>query len=223
MLHTTFLSSPTTIIRSLIPSQTLAEMYWCSAVSSHDCLNTQDLGTWLELRLDVIDRAVKVNLNNSQDEDVWMAFMFDQSFLRSKLYFTVLETLRISNASIKDTFQRWEELHEQWRQELEPKTFDEVDVRAVEVGWEAVTRTVRTRASVLQCRIARKTEEVKSLRDGLFNATALREATKGVELNKAVYISTFVTVIFNPVSFLAISHLNLTLALMIAIAQLLFL
>lgn len=37
----------------------------------------------------------------------------------------------------------------------------------------------------------------------LFNATSLREATKGIELNRAVYVFTVVTVIYTPISFLA--------------------
>lgn len=39
-------------------------------------------------------------------------------------------------------------------------------------------------------RVTNKTEEVKSLRDGVFNATSLREASKGIELNRAAYVFT---------------------------------
>ncbi len=42
----------------------------------------------------------------------------------------------------------------------------------------------------------------------LFSATSLREATKGIELNRAVYVFTVVTVIYTPISFLAVGSLS---------------
>jgi hypothetical protein len=62
---------------------------------------------------------------------------------------------------------------------------------------------MKERASAVQRRIRKKTEEINSLRDGLFNATSLRESTKGMALNQAIYVFTVVTVLFTPVSFLA--------------------
>ncbi|KAI1052778.1 hypothetical protein LB505_013643 [Fusarium chuoi] len=38
----------------------------------------------------------------------------------------------------------------------------------------------------------------------LFNATSLRESTKAMALNQAIYVFTVVTVLFTPVSFLAV-------------------
>lgn len=40
----------------------------------------------------------------------------------------------------------------------------------------------------------------------LFNATSLREATKGMALNKAIYVFTVVTVAYTPIGFLAVSN-----------------
>lgn len=39
----------------------------------------------------------------------------------------------------------------------------------------------------------------------LFNATSLREARKGMALNRAIYVFTVVTVIYTPLGFLAVS------------------
>ncbi|KAJ5293849.1 hypothetical protein N7508_008670 [Penicillium antarcticum] len=57
-------------------------------------------------------------------------------------------------------------------------------------------------------RIERKVEEVKSLRDGLFNATSVREASKGTSLaemsgrqNQYILVFTIATVFYLPMSF----------------------
>ncbi|KAK3693000.1 hypothetical protein B0T22DRAFT_370630 [Podospora appendiculata] len=131
--------------------------------------------------------------------------MFDESFQRSQVYFTVLETLRISGDWVDEVAKTYKQLRRQWNDNVEPsKVFDAADWRALEAGWDAVDRLITDRAALLQDRIDRKTEEVKSLRDGLFNATSLREASKGIELNRAVYVFTVITVIFTPISFMAV-------------------
>jgi len=61
--------------------------------------------------------------------------MFDTSFRRSKLYFTVLETLRISRDWIEDAFLLWQRLYEQWKKEIEPtQAFSMEDCHAIETG-----------------------------------------------------------------------------------------
>lgn len=52
-------------------------------------------------------------------------------------------------------------------------------------------------------RIDRKTEEIKTLRDGLFNSTSVREATRATEMNRYVIVFTVVTVIYTPPSFIS--------------------
>ncbi|KLO95321.1 Uncharacterized protein Y057_12741 [Fusarium fujikuroi] len=64
-------------------------------------------------------------------------------------------------------------------------------------------RYVNEHATATKSRIQKKQEEINSLRDGLFNATSLRESTKAMALNQAIYVFTVVTVLFTPVSFLA--------------------
>ncbi|PMD40234.1 hypothetical protein L207DRAFT_582454 [Hyaloscypha variabilis F] len=57
-------------------------------------------------------------------------------------------------------------------------------------------------------RINRKREEVESLRDGLFNATSMREASKSIEMaeisirqNRYIFIFTVATVFYLPLGF----------------------
>ncbi|KAK3333034.1 hypothetical protein B0T19DRAFT_416990 [Cercophora scortea] len=158
---------------------------------------------WMEA-LDDIDEVVSVNLSDSLDDVKWNSFMFDDSFQRSRMYFTVLETLRISGDWVDEVPKTSKRLRQQWNDNVEPtKIFDEADWRALDKGWDAVERMITDRAMLLRDRINGKTEEVKSLRDGLFNATSLREASKGIELNRAVYVFTVITVIFTPISFMA--------------------
>uniref|UniRef100_A0A0D2Y3K1 Uncharacterized protein n=1 Tax=Fusarium oxysporum (strain Fo5176) TaxID=660025 RepID=A0A0D2Y3K1_FUSOF len=70
-------------------------------------------------------------------------------------------------------------------------------------NFDAAIRIMRQCRDKTRARIKKKSEEIESLRDGLFNATSLREATKAMELSQAVYAFTVVTVLFTPVSFLA--------------------
>ncbi|PMD38647.1 hypothetical protein L207DRAFT_42246 [Hyaloscypha variabilis F] len=52
-------------------------------------------------------------------------------------------------------------------------------------------------------RLSDKTAEVTSLRDGLFNATSLREASRATTMNRYVIIFTIVTVLYLPPSFIS--------------------
>ncbi|EMT65596.1 hypothetical protein FOC4_g10007699 [Fusarium odoratissimum] len=74
-------------------------------------------------------------------------------------------------------------------------------------NFNAAIRSIDERTAVIQKRVRKKVEEVNSLRDGLFNATSLRESTKAMALNQAIYVFTVVTVLFTPVSFLAVSDI----------------
>ncbi|KAM6536243.1 hypothetical protein FALCPG4_002254 [Fusarium falciforme] len=78
----------------------------------------------------------------------------------------------------------------------------------IEDNINVATKNMKERATRFQNRVRKKSEEIKSLRDGLFNATSLREATKAMALNQAIYVFTVVTVLFTPVSFLAVCNLH---------------
>ena len=108
-------------------------------------------------------------LRDTLDDERWNSVLFNDSFQRSRLYFTVLETLRVSSSWVVDMMEDWDSLREQWAREVRPsEIFDEADWRAAEIGWDAVTRTVQAKAKLLKDRMDRKSEEVKSLRDGVW-------------------------------------------------------
>jgi len=98
--------------------------------------------------------------------------MFDDSFQRSKVYFTVLETLRVSGDWIRDSLKSWDSLREQWSRDVKPeRLFSQPDLVAVQENWAVVDRNIKACADILLTRVANKTEEVKSLRDGVSIAT----------------------------------------------------
>ncbi|KAF4948679.1 hypothetical protein FGADI_9454 [Fusarium gaditjirri] len=143
--------------------------------------------------LDTIDELVNIKLNDLDNLHRVEKLMFDNSFERSKDYFIALQLLRIIN---------------EWLDEVQSTVEDMVKnmpgFRDVGHGFlQIAIDSVKENASIVQDRVKNKQEEINSLRDGLFNATSLRESTKAMALNQAIYVFTVVTVLFTPVSFLA--------------------
>ncbi len=102
------------------------------------------------------------------DNEKWDTYLFDDSFQRSRLYFTVLETLRVGRVWVTEMVEDWDRLHKQWTREVRPgEIFDEADWRAAEDGWDAVGQMLQAKAKLLRDRIDRKSDEVKGLRDGV--------------------------------------------------------
>ncbi|KAI8720031.1 hypothetical protein NCS52_00447400 [Fusarium sp. LHS14.1] len=133
--------------------------------------------------LDSISALVHVKLSDFENEKRVEDLMFDTSFTRSKDYFVAIQLLRIMDEWLDELLLSIDDLRE-----------DNID---------AATKGMKERATRFQTRIRKKSGEIESLRDGLFNATSLREATKAMALNQAIYVFTVVTVLFTPVSFLA--------------------
>ncbi|RKL45807.1 hypothetical protein BFJ72_g3352 [Fusarium proliferatum] len=119
--------------------------------------------------------------------------MFDQSFDRSKDYFVALQLLRIVDEWLDEIVPSLKELR------MKPG----LTHTEAEENLDAAIRFMTGRAGAVQNRVRRKVEQINSLRDGLFSATSLRESTKAMALNQAIYVFTVVTVLFTPVSFLA--------------------
>ncbi|KAK3985355.1 hypothetical protein QBC44DRAFT_335327 [Cladorrhinum sp. PSN332] len=151
-----------------------------------------------------IDQAVQFRLGSTLNNAELDEFMFDDSFDRSRCYFAILQTLRTSSDMVDEALADWTELRNRWNIAMKPGVmFSAEDLKALEQNWNVVSDLITAMTNRLQGRINRKTEEVKSLRDGLFNATSLREATKAIALNRAIYVFTVVTVIYTPIGFLA--------------------
>jgi hypothetical protein len=98
----------------------------------------------------------------------WSSLMFDDSFQRSKEYFTVLETLRVSGEWVRDILKTWESLCDQWHRDVNPNNvFNQAEQAAIEQNLAVVDRNVKASVKGLIARITSKAEEVKSLRDGV--------------------------------------------------------
>ncbi|KAK0731874.1 hypothetical protein B0H67DRAFT_476402, partial [Lasiosphaeris hirsuta] len=69
-------------------------------------------------------------------------------------------------------------------------------------NWETVILHQQRVGTALLYRIAMKQEECKSLRDGLFNATSVNEATKSTQLNHYILVFAMVTIFYLPLSFI---------------------
>ncbi|KAF5635695.1 hypothetical protein F25303_8372 [Fusarium sp. NRRL 25303] len=125
--------------------------------------------------------------------------MFDNSFKRSKDYFVALQILRIIDEWLDEVQSTVEDMS---KDQVLLKTSLWEDYFITE-PFEVAVRYVNEHATATKSRVQKKREEINSLRDGLFNATSLRESTKAMALNQAIYVFTVVTVLFTPVSFLA--------------------
>jgi hypothetical protein len=148
-------------------------------------------------RLDKIDQCIKVNVwrrrgsfiqlrNNhpshadfflAQAEDVFNPeviedLMFDESFGRSKLYFTTLQMLRVFSDVISETRRELQylsvhhynkEIYYQLSEYWDAKT----DVEGLIASWERILSLQEAAEKKLLDRIASKTVEIESLRDGV--------------------------------------------------------
>ncbi|KAH7240744.1 uncharacterized protein BKA55DRAFT_518677 [Fusarium redolens] len=153
--------------------------------------------------LDAIDGLVHVDLNDFDDQSRVEDLMFDKSFNRSKDYFVALQLLRIVDEWLDEIVPSVKELQKD--PSLGHPSFCAAAARE---NFNAAIRSIDERAGAVQRRVRKKVEEINSLRDGLFNATSLRESTKAMALNQAIYVFTIVTVLFTPVSFLAVSDIH---------------
>jgi hypothetical protein len=126
--------------------------------------------------------------------------MFDTSFKRSNQYFIVLQILRIFSEWIRETSRDFTAYNQTF---LGTGAFPREMQKDVRANWELVLEHLEKAEQRLLQRISDKTEEVMSLRDGLFNATSLREASKSTTMNRAVIVFTIATIIYLPPSFIA--------------------
>ncbi|KAJ4053180.1 hypothetical protein NW753_007356 [Fusarium oxysporum] len=148
--------------------------------------------------LDIIDELVHFKLDDFDNVLRVEDLMFDKSFQRSKDYFVALQLLRIVDEWLDEVQSSVEDMVKI----LNRKYMFPCDISSKGCYDDAV-RYVNEHTTAAQSRVRKKREEINSLRDGLFNATSLRESTKAMALNQAIYVFTVVTVLFTPVSFLA--------------------
>ncbi|KAK7745091.1 hypothetical protein SLS62_009955 [Diatrype stigma] len=142
------------------------------------------------------------------------AMMFDSSFARTRLYFTVLQALRIFSEWIQESERALQQLRSNFDKVVHSATkqrnsrdewgFDGVPPpfkREIDEMWNGLLAYHSSSAKCLLGRIEKKNEEIKSFRDGLFNATSVREASRATVLNQYILVFTFVTIFYLPLSY----------------------
>ncbi|RBA10306.1 hypothetical protein FPRO05_06242 [Fusarium proliferatum] len=150
--------------------------------------------------LNTIDKLVLVKLEDLDSLERVEELMFDNSFKRSKDYFVALQILRITDEWLDEVQLTVEDM---FKDPVLLKASMWADRLGSDRSFEVAIRYVNEHATATKSRVRKKHDEINSLRDGLFNATSLRESTKAMALNQAIYVFTVVTVLFTPVSFLA--------------------
>ncbi|KAJ2991175.1 hypothetical protein NUW58_g2616 [Xylaria curta] len=136
--------------------------------------------------------------------------MFDNNFQRPRLYFAILQALRLFAEHICTVS---DDLHALDNIFLERSDFPMPDMKHDELhvlrsNWEIVKATQKKAEKSLLDRISSKTEVVRNLRDGLLRASTLREANRSSVMGRYVLIFTVVTVLYLPPSFIS-SVLNM--------------
>ncbi|KAK4125706.1 hypothetical protein N657DRAFT_669935 [Parathielavia appendiculata] len=138
---------------------------------------------WASL-LDEIDESIKVQVVDILNADSTEQLLFQGSLAQSKVYFQLLQLLRIIPLWIRET-----------RDDLE------------RLKARSVFRTAlpyipgRKWNQQLLSRIETKTDEIRGLRDGLINTNALLEASRSTSMNRYVIIFTLLTIFYLPLGF----------------------
>ncbi|KAI1348009.1 hypothetical protein F5Y01DRAFT_328989 [Xylaria sp. FL0043] len=158
---------------------------------------------WVDI-FDEIDDRVQFQLQQTMNPIQISKWMFDADFKRSRVYFILLQVLRIFGEYIRTVSDDLDGLSSLFlkpglRMVFKDPTPDELtDIKS---NWEFVIRFQKDAEQRLLSRLSYKTEEIKSLRDGLFSATSLQETNRSATMNRYVIIFTVVTVLFLPPTF----------------------
>ncbi|KAI1110191.1 hypothetical protein F5Y14DRAFT_455301 [Nemania sp. NC0429] len=155
--------------------------------------------------LDQIDDCLNFQFSQTLHPEEMDQWMFDDNFERSRLYFTILQILHKFSGYIGTVSDDLRLLDDPF---LKDDDFPMLEMRKDELqvlrlNWELVRETQRKAEKNLLDRIAYKTAEVESLRDGLFNASALRETNSSSTMGRYVLIFTVVTVLYLPPTFIS--------------------
>ncbi|KAI1799094.1 hypothetical protein F4811DRAFT_128712 [Daldinia bambusicola] len=171
---------------------------------------------WVET-LDEIDKLVGVKIDELFDPNRDGATsMFDSTFDRSRLYFTVLQTLRIFSEWIQESERELQQLKQDFDTNIQfsmarrgsigsrdssetPNSFME----NIDETWGKVIAIHRASSKSLIDRMEKKEEEIKSFRDGLFSAISVREASRATILNQYILVFTIVTIFYLPLSYVS--------------------
>lgn len=173
---------------------------------------------WVET-LNEIDKLVGVEIDELFDpKRDGATMMFDSTFERSRLYFTVLQALRIFSEWIQESGRELQQLKQDFDANIQssgtrrgsigsssgsesPNFF--MIMKEIDEAWEKVISIHGASSKSLIDRIEKKEEEIKSFRDGLFSATSVREASRATILNQYILVFTIVTIFYLPLSYVS--------------------
>ncbi|KAK3899745.1 hypothetical protein C8A05DRAFT_36623 [Staphylotrichum tortipilum] len=172
------------------------------------------------LTLDNFEAELHVQVADILTRSKRRKIMYDSSELRmSEFYFFTSQLLRFSDSWIRESLDDLSELMRGIRTAHFFQPTPEVDrhesfqpdtplthgaaFEAFKESSEALLARHQELAGPLLAQIKRIQEEVKRLREGLFTATAVSEATKSKKLNHYIIVFTVVTIFYLPLSFVA--------------------
>ncbi|RYP61306.1 hypothetical protein DL770_009815 [Monosporascus sp. CRB-9-2] len=151
--------------------------------------------------LDELDNSVRVKVEDIMDPNTKDSMMFDGSFIRSRFYFEVIQMLRIFSDMIRETGRDLQTMvcdpnmasHLSWKDDHD-EALRENSKRILRANWDVVEARQKDAEKRLLDRIVELSGDMQSLRDGLFNATALLEASRSTAMARYVFVFTIVTV-----------------------------
>ncbi|OTA70139.1 hypothetical protein K449DRAFT_320876 [Hypoxylon sp. EC38] len=159
---------------------------------------------WVET-LNEIDNLLGVKVDDlfdpKQDSG---SMMFDSTFERSRLYFTVLQTLRIISEWIQQSEQELQQLKKDFN--ISNDTPSNTFIKEVDEAWRELISMHISTSKYLLDRIEKKEVEIKGFRDGLFSATSVREASRATILNQYILVFTIVTIFYLPLNYVSVSR-----------------
>lgn len=181
---------------------------------------------WTKM-LDEIDSSLNFGFSQTLSATEIDKWMFDDKFERSRLYFTILQVLRLFGGCIVTVSNDLRQLDDLFlkRSDFPMRDMKMDELEVLRSNWGLVRETQRKAEQSLSDRISYKITEVESLRDGvchpkfedpvlvvrltsffaqLFNASSLRETNSSSTMGRYVLIFTVVTVLYLPPTFISV-------------------
>ncbi|RYO97702.1 hypothetical protein DL765_011079 [Monosporascus sp. GIB2] len=146
-------------------------------------------------------------MEDIMDPDTKNSMMFDASLIRSRFYFEVIQMLRIFSDMIRETGRDLQTMvsdpnmasHLSWKDDQD-EALRENSKRILRVNWDVIEARQKDAEKRLLDRLMGLSGDMQSLRDGLFNATALLEASRSTAMARYVFaftVTVFSTQFFN--------------------------
>jgi hypothetical protein len=120
--------------------------------------------------LDQIDNCLQMSLDQTLDREKLAKWMFDDDFERSAQYFAILQILCIFGeciSTVSDDLRCLDGLFLQGPPFFPVESVTPDELQALRSNWKSVIDAQEKAAERLTARLTAKTEEVKSLRDGV--------------------------------------------------------